>query len=393
MTRLVSRVAFASLLALLACAERAGNAGDAAVDAPSDSGGGDAGDGPPRCDGLTGLAMPPRLCSTDAPCRDALVGLARTTLVEPITLPTRCATTVDRRAAFDDGAPMTWSLDGLLRGACVFVPPTATAATPRPLVIYLHGTGMGANAVYDASNLRAKAEAFDLAGDGRAGFVLAAHQGRNQEIPNGLPPAARHDVYFRGFEGEVANDDARSLDTLIDRLVATGLVDARRIHLIGWSNGGFFAQEYALFRARTPTPRGHRVASVAVFDAADPFAAPTETAPECAHAAPPATGVPTMIVHRACSTIGCDAAQQSALNLQPGYDVTAWAVRLSGELGAVVERITIGTDGAPSSCDASCTSVRALLSHLAWPDGVHDSSGRDYEDDMLAFFARHPLAE
>jgi hypothetical protein len=34
---------------------------------------------------------------------------------------------------------------------------------------------------------------------------------------------------------------------------------------MGWSNGAFFSQEYALFRTRRPTPNGHRVAAVVAF--------------------------------------------------------------------------------------------------------------------------------
>jgi dienelactone hydrolase len=256
-----------------------GGAGDAFV-------GGDPCARGETCDGTTGLCESSRLCSEANPCMNALVGLERRTVTEPLTLPT-CRTTRAGRPIFDDGPPRTWTTDGITRAACVYTPPSATTATPRPLVVYLHGSGGNAAAIYDSASLRSKAETFDLAGDGIAGFVLAAHQGRNQENENGNPPASRHDVYFRGFEGSVANADARSLDTMIDDLVATGTVDPTRIYVTGWSNGAFFGQEYALFRRRTPTPGGHRIAAVVAFDGGDPFQTPRRDLVGCELVVPP----------------------------------------------------------------------------------------------------------
>jgi poly(3-hydroxybutyrate) depolymerase len=65
--------------------------------------------------------------------------------------------------------------------------------------------------------------------------------------------------------GAAENADARSLDTLIDELVRERVAEPARIDRMGWSNGAFFSQEYALFRTCTPTPDGHRVAAVVAF--------------------------------------------------------------------------------------------------------------------------------
>ncbi|MBM4378511.1 MAG: hypothetical protein FJ086_04310 [Deltaproteobacteria bacterium] len=377
------------LLLVPGCSGRRwGGGGDAG---PADGGG----EGEPcargeLCDGETGLCEGAPLCSADDPCEDALVGLERRTLAEPLTLPT-CRTTREGRPLFDDGPPRTWVTDGVTRAACVYVPATATAATPRPLVVYLHGAGGSASAVYDTTSLRAKAPGFDLSGDGVGGFVLAAHQGRNQRNENGNPPASRHDLYHRAFEGEVDNADARSLDTLVDDLVATGMVDPARIYLAGWSNGAFFAQAYALFRRRTPTPGGNRVAAVVAFDGADPFQAPTAELSGCALASPPVAPLPVMLIHRACSVVGCDAAQAQALDLPPGFDVTAWAARLRGELGGTVVDRVVERDGTVGACDRFCIKAGAMLQHVQWPDGVADRSGVDHEPDMLGFLRGHPL--
>jgi len=354
------------------------------------SGGGDPCARGEICDGMTGLCESSALCSEANPCMNALVGLERRTLTEPLTVPV-CRTSRMGRPAFDDGPPRTWMTDGVVRAACVYSPPTATVATPRPLLVYLHGSGGNAAAIYDSTSLRSKAETFDLAGDGIGGFVLAAHQGRNQENENGNPPASRHDVYFRRFEGAVDNADARSLDTMIDELVATGTVDPRRIYLTGWSNGAFFGQEYALFRRRTPTPGGHHIAAVVAFDGGDPFQSPRRDLVGCELDALPAGPLPVMLIHRACSIVGCDAAQSMALGLQPGFDVTAWAARLEGELGATVVDRIIERDGTIGDCDASCAMMTALLQHIYWPDGVADRSGVDHEPEMLSFLREHPL--
>ena len=65
--------------------------------------------------------------------------------------------------------------------------------------------------------------------------------------------------------GAVENTDPRSLDTLIDDLVREGVADPARIDRMRWSNGALNSQKYALFRTRTPTPDGHRVAAVVAF--------------------------------------------------------------------------------------------------------------------------------
>jgi poly(3-hydroxybutyrate) depolymerase len=342
------------------------------------------------CDGVTGLCESSPLCSQSNPCEDALVGLERRTVTEPLTVPV-CRTTRAGRPMFDDGPPRTWESDGITRAACVYSPRTATSSTPRPLVVYLHGAGGNAAAIYDSTSLRSKARTFDLAGDGIRGFVLAAHQGRNQENENGNPPASRHDVYYRAFEGAVNNADARSLDTMVDDLVATGTVDPTRIYVTGWSNGAFFGQAYALFRRRTPTPGGHRVAAVVAFDGADPFQTPRRDLLGCELDAPPSVPLPVMLIHRACSIVGCDAAQNTALDLPPGFDVTTWAARLEEEIGATVVNRVIERDGTVGACDAVCSSTIATLQHLYWPDGIADRSGIDHEPEMLSFLRDHPL--
>jgi poly(3-hydroxybutyrate) depolymerase len=317
------------------------------------------------CDGKTGLCGPTSTCTASAPCTNALVGLDTNATLSNILTPPACHTGSATRASFDDGAPRSWTdaVNGDPRAACVYKPSGTSAAALRPLVVYLHGSGGSADAIYDSTSLRAKAPTFDITGDtSRPGFVLASDQGRNMTNANGNAPAARHDLYDRDLASPSTNPDIRNLDKLIDDLVAEGGIDRARIFLMGWSNGAFFAQLYGFARYDTPTPGGNRVAAVAVFDGADPYAKPTDADPEgCSYVAPPHVALPVMIVHRACSIVSCDADQRVSLGEPPGFDVESWIAR-----------------------------AIATLEHIAWPDGVADKSGTDYEPEMLRYLAAHP---
>ncbi len=361
----------------LSCATLGGTDAGSAVDAGACM----------SCDGHTGLCAPQPTCSAAAPCPGGLVGLSTVTLAEVTTIP-HCKTSSATRPLFDDGPPRRWSdaLSGEPRAACVFTP---TGAVKRPLVLYLHGAGGSADTLYDNTSLRSKAATFDLTGDPqRAGFVLAADQGRNLRSANGNAPAARHDTYYRQLP---SNPDVRNLDRLIDELVKTGTVDEQRIFLIGWSNGAFFAQLYGLWRHETPTPDGHRVAAVAVFDGANPYEPPDDQSPGCTFRPYPRSTLPVFLVHRACSIVPCDAAQATALKAPPGYDVSAWIRTLKTDIGSPnVTEVIISGMGTPATCTSSalCTTMLATLNHVRWPD---DGSGLDAELQMLAFFKAHPL--
>jgi len=357
---------------------------------PPDAGGPDACASGAFCDGRTGLCQTPPVCTATAPCPDALVGVTRTTLTEPITLP-ECRTHALARPAFDDGPPRTWAdaVNGQQRAACVFEPAGTSAVSPRPLLVFLHGSGGSAEAIYDNTSLRAKAATFDLGGG--PGFILAADQGRNlPPVANGNPASARHEIYDRDF---ATSPDVRNLDRLIDTLVGEGGVDPTRIYLTGWSNGAFFSQLYALVRHQTPTPGGNRIAAVAVFDGADPLEPPTSQTPSCAYRPYPASALPVFIAHRACSIVPCDAAQATDQGAPPGYDVQDWLALLRTTIGAtdVTELLLASNGSVAAGCATSCSQVEATLAHVRWPDGVADGSGVDREPQMLGYLAAHRL--
>lgn len=356
-----------------------------------------------RCDGLTGLREPPTLCTKENPCPNALVGISRATVDEPLTMPA-CATSEHRRGrpAFDDGAPLVWTDEpsGLKRAACVSRPESAgppsvndpNPAHLRPLLVFLHGSGGSARGLYDATSLRQKAQTFDLSGDpARPGFVLAADQGLNQHTENKNPPAARHDIYVRDFASPSHARDLRALDELIDRLVAQGGIDRARIYLSGWSNGAFFSQLYGLARHETATPGGNRIAAVAVFDGGDPLQRPFAEDTGCEYKPAIHSTLPVMIVHRACSIVSCDAAQAKDLDAPPGFAISEWFARLPTITSGTLKDVIIDSDGKDAPCANSCHFLRAAIDHVRWPDGIGDKSGIDREVEMLAFLREHPL--
>jgi pimeloyl-ACP methyl ester carboxylesterase len=340
------------------------------------------------CNSSVGREAPLPSCSTGQPC-DA----SGTTVTTPFSAPT-C-----RAGGFDDGGPRLWTdpVTGEQRGACVFIPSMAGPASQRPLLVFLHGSMGSADTAYSNTSLRAKAVDFDLSGDSkRPGFVLAAVQGRNLHWPTPTFEGSHHDFYFRDLGSPSCNPDVRSLDQLIDDLVATGNVDPRRIYVSGWSNGAYFAQLYAIARHDNATPGGNRVAATAMYAGTDPFDNLTSTqSPSCKLAPYPALKAPTLIVHRSCDAlVPCDAAETAKFQLPPG-DVEDWATTLTSALPAAdFQDVLLDAAGKPTNtCMAVglCTPTLGVDNHLHWPNGASDGSGIDHEPEMLNFLRGHPL--
>jgi pimeloyl-ACP methyl ester carboxylesterase len=224
-----------------------------------------------------------------------------------------------------------------------------------------------------------------------------------------------HDFYYRDLGSPSTNPDVANVDALIDRIVAEGHVDPARIYLMGWSNGAFFGQLYAIARHTTSTPGGSRVAAAAVFAAADPFDDvsfdPFAQRPKaiadgsCQLAAYPASAVPIQLTYRSCDgAVACGASDAACVQPEPGYVTTTWRERaaaalpnLSSRLIGGVERgnlldVPVGQCTAIQSCTPQAQAV-CLVNHLRWPDGVYENgSGIDNEPVMLGFLRDHPLA-
>lgn len=406
---------FLLVLSIAACA---GPTPDPGIDAASgmDAGGDDAtvaddtgtpgsdagGDGDYACDPAVGLSDPLAVCSEASPCTRLIVSAGSTPITTPSDVPT-CVASAER-GGYDDGAPQTWiDADGNTRYACVYVPPTASASARVPLVVFWHGAGSHADDAYTGTSLRGRAPSYDLSGDAaRAGFALVSIQGRNLHWPT-LDPrdGPHHDQFHRDLAAPSSNRDIALGDTIIDEMVAGGTIDPSRIYVMGWSNGGFFAQLYAIARHDTATPGGNRVAAASVYTAADPFRSPRDAdAGRCDLSPVPTTSVPIHIVSRSCDIIACDDAQVADLVSQgyvapPGVSVRTWSERLVSELHDpnTAWQIVTGTGMDTTTCTGAlaCGEAVATLNHVRWPDGVADRSGIDHEPLMLDFLRDHPL--
>ena len=357
-----------------------------------------------ECNPTTGFARPLPVCTPEEPCLRPAPELGVERVTEPTSIP-QCRTWNLRRARFDDGPPLEGrDRDGLARHACLFRPAGTSERSPRPLVVWLHGGGAGsADDVYDHTSLRGKAAEFDLTRDpARRGFLLLSVQGRNLRYPTAAPRDGRHhDFYFRDLAAPSANPDVAWLDALIDTLAAEGMVDTRRIYVMGWSNGGFFGQLYAVARFVTPTPGGHRVAAAVAYTAADPFHNTRHVQePSCRLDPYPRSEVPILLVSRACGVVACDAAQALSLAArgyvpEPGQVVAPWFADLStrvGSRGAHWDILTgLGTRTTRCTPAVLCVPAVATLNHVRWPDGFADGSGLNHEPQMLGFLRDHPL--
>ncbi|MBP9088936.1 MAG: hypothetical protein KBG15_22635 [Kofleriaceae bacterium] len=215
--------------------------------------------------------------------------------------------------------------------------------------------GEGADNAEKETQLLAKFATFDLSGDSaRPGFTLVVPPGRNLHFPTLDPRDGRHhDFYYRDLRSPSMNPDVANVDALIDRLVAEGHVDSARIYVMGWSNGGFFGQLYAIACHTTATPGGSRVAATAVFATADPFADvlydPFAQRPKniadgsCQLINYPASAVPFQITYRSCDgAVACGSSDAACVQPEPGYVTTTWLARAAAALPNLSSRLIGG---------------------------------------------------
>jgi poly(3-hydroxybutyrate) depolymerase len=345
----------------------------------------------PACNPQTGTCGPLQTCTTTNPC-----SVTDGDITDSITMPS-CRTTAAGRTAFDDGAPLTWTgAAGNPRAACIHIPSTATASAKVPLVIFLHGSHGSADDLYNYTSLRNKAQSFVLE-TGRTGFAVASMQGRNLHWLGSNPAGSHHDNLFRDLGAPSTNPDVADLDHLIDTLVAGGTINPARVYVMGWSNGAFFAQLYAIARYTVATPGGNHVAAVVAFAGADPFADATGNDTSCRLATYPRSTVPVLLIHRACDAlVPCSESQAIKHGVVSGYAIEPWIAQLEASAGVddpnVIDMIFDGQGGLVANCTAAalCTQAIGTLNHLRWPDGVADGSGLDREPALLTFLKNHP---
>ncbi len=120
------------------------------------------------------------------------------------------------------------TVDGLERHYAVFVPDGA-GGEALPVVVALHGRGGTGESMAGMTGLSTVAQ--------EEGFIAVYPDGLNREWK-----------YFAGIlPGAELNtpDDIAFLDALIDDLAGNFSIDASRVYLLGFSNGGFMAYRVA----------------------------------------------------------------------------------------------------------------------------------------------------
>jgi len=374
------------------------------------------------CNSATGLRAPLPACSPDTPCTRVATNLGVQTIETSEVIPVCAGLYWDAR--------LTQSVIGYTRHACIVRPSGASNTSKRPLVVWFHGGGDGsADDAATTTQLVAKAGNFDLTGDvARPGFTLLAVQGRNLRFPTAAPrDGHHHDFYYRDLDSPSTNPDIANVDAFIDAVVQEGIVDTNRIYVMGWSNGAFFSQMYAIARNTTTTPGGNNVASAAVFSAASPFddiswnvldnEALDSNDSSCALQNIPSSTVPIQMVYRTSdSAVACDTAQATCFQTEPGYVTEQW-INDASNAGIPIQGLRIGglESGASATQDAdapNCTDFTgscpvvdcsnsplndgclSLINHLRWPDGDYTNANAfvmDREPDMLLFLKNNPL--
>src|SRR5215469_7053262 len=158
--------------------------------------------------------------------------------------------------------------DGTARYACLYEPKAAAASEPLPMLVFLHPSLVTADSLWESTNLLDYIDTYDLSDDpSRPGFIVLAPEGRDTThyYPTADAVGPGWDNWYRQFSPAITspheNVDAATIDHFIAAVIATGVIDERRIYLSGWSNGAAMAYEYGLNRGD--------IASIAVYSAPD----------------------------------------------------------------------------------------------------------------------------
>jgi poly(3-hydroxybutyrate) depolymerase len=290
-------------------------------------------------------------------------------------------------------------INNISRPFCRITP--ALGARKVPLVLFFHGAFGSADGVIKETNLVDFARNWSWPGGTSEGFVLAAPSGACLSWPRtGSNDGYHWDFYHRDLGSSSTNPDVALADAIIDAEVQRGTVDPSRIFVMGWSNGGFFGQMYAVARSAkrgAATPGGNFVAAASVYTAADPFNnLNVNTTPSCQLAPyPDARGARLMITSNDCDLIACDGQQAAELQSKnpslgftaPGFDVLQWVGNATALINAPVRWDLLNhrnQSALSSGClhGWKCSPLLAVLAHSRWP--------QDRTENMLNFLANAP---
>lgn len=167
-------------------------------------------------------------------------------------------------------------IKGFRRSYRLHIPPVFTPDAALPLVIVIHGA-------FSTAEIMEQETGFSQLAD-REKFLVA--------YPNGMGIFGLLQHWNAGHccgQAKKENvDDVGFLDEMIKDIQRSVMVDARRIYVVGFSNGGMLAHRYAAERAQTVAAAATLAASIGGRHEDDPAA---WQIPE------PDTPVPMLIMH------------------------------------------------------------------------------------------------
>jgi hypothetical protein len=280
--------------------------------------------------------------------------------------------------ALRGGEVLRWDdADGTARRACLFTPANATAATPMPLVTFLPGSVFPGDPQTLVAALDGQARRRgDLTGDpSRPGFNLLIVEGRDKKHFYPFPDhhALGFDHWYRNLNRNDPgiNVDVATIDHFIGEVKARGIVDSRRVYMMGWSNGASMAILYAL---NTPG-----IAATAVYSSPNPF---TDVGDPCAQEPFGNNLRPIMTVHNRCDIIGICSTGSQAFHRSLDDRIPQLEHR-----GVIIDALQGEVEACDARCDFSGAYADAFtagaLFHVRWPYA--------WTDEMLRFLRERPL--
>lgn len=270
------------------------------------------------------------------------------------------------------GETLDWSdADGTPRHACLITPKGVSAASPMPMLVWLHPTLFGQDSILATGLLDIRNSA-DLGG-GNPGFILLLPLGRNiqQFLPAPLNTGVGWDHWYRNTDrsSPYLNVDFASIDHFISVVKQRGIVDSHRVYVSGWSEGADMGAFYGL---NTPG-----IAATGVYSTTSPFNASGDPCPSNTFASNGAR--PFFLMARACDIGGACPLEQQFLS-----DLSNGVMAPSLVSGVILDSSTKAVSQCNAQCDAGTVygDVFGQLEHVTWP--------RQWNDHLLEFMRNNP---
>ncbi|HWW59978.1 MAG TPA: prolyl oligopeptidase family serine peptidase [Thermoanaerobaculia bacterium] len=284
--------------------------------------------------------------------------------------PIETVTPVTKKVACQGGRLLRFDQGGVERYACLNLPaqamrPQEQSTRKWPLVIYLHASLTTPASLYkEGKDLFELHDTYSLSNDENVkGFILLAPEGRRAKVwPGGNGATQTGFRWDEWHRDPVTNLDAAAIDHFLDETIATGLVDTRRVYVFGWSNGGFMAALYGVWR-------GDRVAAIGQYASASPW-----ERPPCPVPLPANPHIPLVLIRNLCDRVA------------PCTETSAWISELTSA-GWPFESYNLWNDGseapAAQTCAKNCSPAQGVEDHVRWP------KGSVLKNRLLPFFKQH----